>query len=847
MSTTTTQITLRSAVIIPFVMIFLFAIGVIVFVQKQSYEEVVADISQKQLSALTENVSNSLSHYLSEPFEAGLAINHSLSYNQLYTPNDTEAIQHYLLDAFTELYDRIPQLDVIGFGSEAADYIGFRKEADLDHTLMIQDDRTDSKLVIYRGSQVTEDIRTSIEGYDPRIRPWYAPVAESRTAMWSSIYANADERQEITLSALSPVYQSDEFVGVIVTDIRINTFNSFLSSLQEKTKASVFIVDEEQRMVAHSGQGSVVSWGTDLSEKGQRLFAYESSDPIIRTSAEIVNTQALAKTGDKEHFSFDVNNQRYFSLLSPYQDEFGLTWYIGISISEEELLGLMPKSQRDSWIAGLIVSLVGVAFTILIFNRITQPITSTATAAKHLAKGDWDSNMPRPGLIYETNLLVHAFNEMASNLRASFKALRNQLVYDSLTKLYSREGLIDASLHAQDEDIGSLYLIGVNRFRDINDSIGHHNGDQLLVGISERLKSILSEDYLLARTGGDEFAVYAPRVNEQQDITLLVSRLQQIFAAPFVMDDDNVIMKVSIGVVSTMPEHDMGLWLRNGSIALSNAKQDVTGVSYYSPEMASASKFRTQMLARIQDGLDNKEFVPYYQPIIDLNSGKIIGAEALARWLSKQGIVSPLDFIPIAEDSGMIQDIGHHILRKACYHAANAIQTGLWESDFNLHVNVSVHQLSRPDFVGEVEGILAESHLSPSNLTLEITESRIVDSAPTTLDNMHLLRKLGVSIAIDDFGTGYSSLAYLHSLPFDCLKIDRAFIDKLTAKELDNSVVAAVVNITRGFKVNLVAEGVETQTQADLLIQLGCPQAQGYLFSRPVPFEDWPTNLVNMK
>ena len=189
----------------------------------------------------------------------------------------------------------------------------------------------------------------------------------------------------------------------------------------------------------------------------------------------------------------------------------------------------------------------------------------------------------------------------------------------------------------------------------------------------------------------------------------------------------------------------------------------------------------------------------------------------------------------------MIQGIGQQILRQACQDCAQAIQHGRWRKDFQLHVNISVNQLSREDFANEVAEILDATGLAPANLTLEITESHLVESAHSTIDNMHKLRALGIAIAIDDFGTGYSSLAYLHSLPFDCLKIDRTFVEKLNREGLNSSVVAAVVNITRGFNVNVVAEGVETSLQAELLMELGCKLAQGYLYSRPVPFESWPS------
>ncbi|KIF52985.1 bifunctional diguanylate cyclase/phosphodiesterase [Vibrio owensii] len=848
MSNATTQITLRTAVLIPFVMIFLLAIGVIVYVQKQSYEEVVTDISDKQLSVLTESVHDHLNDYLRKPFTTVNALGHNVSYHNLYHPNDTKDVQAYLLSAFKDLYHSMPQLDVIAFGSETGDFTGFRRESADAYTLMVQDHRTDGNLVIYGSEEISDDIRTVIASYDPRTRPWYQPVAQDKKPHWSPIYANADERQDITLSAMTPVFEQGKFAGVLVTDVRINTFNQFLQELKQETNASVYIMDQAHRLVAHSGQGSVISWGTKFSDKGQRLLAEESIDPIIQMSAARVSGQSLTYSDQPYTFEFDFNGQRTFSRITPYYDANGLTWFIGTSISETELLGTLPKSQQKSWIVGFLVSLFGIVISMLIFNRVTRPINATATAAQHLAKGDWDSTMPKPGYVYETTVLVQAFNEMKGNLKASFKALREQLEFDSLTRLYSRQGLIEVSETLTHSGQGSLYLIGINKFRDINDSIGHHNGDQLLIHIAERLKQQLHDEATLARIGGDEFAVFMPTTHSDEDISLMERRLQQLLAAPFMLDGETVVIKISVGVVRTQPEQTMSLWLRNASIALSYAKQDSrTSVCHYSPEMASASKFRTQMLAKIQTGIDNREFVPFYQPIIDLATGNICGAEALARWHSESGMISPLDFIPIAEESGMIKTIGQQILFQACSDTRKAIDSKQWPQDFQLHVNVSVHQLSSPNFVESVAKVLHTTGLSANNVTLEITESRIIDSAPTTLDNLLKLREMGLGIAIDDFGTGYSSLAYLHALPFTCLKIDRTFINRLTKENLDSSVVAAIINITKGMKTNVVAEGVETAAQAQLLSSLGCNQVQGFYYSRPMPMEEWPTHLVNMK
>jgi diguanylate cyclase (GGDEF)-like protein len=829
-------------------MIFLLAISVMVYVQKQNYETVVTDISDKQLSVLTESVHEHLNCFLNEPLAAVTTLAHSVNHHNLFHPIDSHEIQTYLLSTFETLSESIPQLDVIAFGSESGDFTGFRLEPSGNYTLMLQSQQTGGDLVIYETSLVSDDIRSVITSYDPRNRPWYQPVAKNQRPMWSEIYSNSDERQEITLSAMAPVYLKQELAGVLVADVRLNTFNKFLREIAQKTKASVFIMDQEHRLVAHSESGSVISWGTRFSDKGQRLLASESTNPIIQSSATRVRSFDLSHTTQTFTFVFDHNGQRIFSRLTPYEDPNGIKWFIGTSISEAELLGVLPDSQEKSWLVGIIVSLIGIAICWVIFNRITKPINTTAAAALQLAKGDWNSSLPKPGYVYETTVLVQAFNEMTANLKASFTALREQLVYDSLTRLYSRQGLVEMCTQQRCQCHGTLFLLGINRFRDINDSVGHHNGDQLLIDIAERLKQQFQDDTLLARIGGDEFAIFVSNVHNSNDVRLIERRLQQLFATPFITQEEAVIMKISLGIVQSKQGEDMSLWLRNASIALSYAKQDsLTNVCHYSPELASASKFRTQMLTKIQTGVENREFIPHYQPIIDLATGNTCGAEALARWQSESGMVSPLDFIPIAEESGMIKAIGQQILLQACRDTYNAIENKQWPSDFQLHVNISVNQISCPDFVDSVTRVLTITKLPASNLTLEITESRIIDSGPTTLDNMTKLRDMGIGIAIDDFGTGYSSLGYLHTLPFTCLKIDRTFVNQLNQENLERSVVAAVLNITAGLKTSVVAEGVENASQAQLLRSIGCHQVQGFYYSRPMPLEEWPTHLVNME
>ena len=834
---------------LPFSLVLLLTIGVIALIQSTSYEKIVSEVSHKLLASFTKNVSNDLRFFLNEPFKANLTLSDTIQRYQLYQPHDLSQLNPYFESSLTNLYHDLEQMNVVGFGGINGEFLGFRREPNQGLSLMLQDSRTDNNLIIYRGKDISSDIRSTIENYDPRIRPWYTPAAETLQPSWSPIYANADERKETTLSAINPVLQNNKLLGVVVTDVKLNNFNKFLIQEQELTTGSIYIIDPEQRLVAHSELGSVVSLGTPHSPKGSRLLASESPNPIIRQSAKELSSINLKALVQEYSFVFNTKNDRYFNQISRYQDRYGLEWYIVVSISESDLLGYLPQQQRKGLFLGLVIGLVGLTIGLVVINRIIQPIFTTANAAKSLASGDWKHTIHNKGSIYETTMLMDAFSDMTQKLQSSFQALRDQILYDSLTHLYSRQGLIE-SVNTDEHTAKHrcLILIGVKAFRDINDSFGHLHGDQLLVAIAKRLKNHFSQQVVLSRVSGDEFAIYLNEVRDSSDMMQKAQELHAIFNTPFTTQGEEVLLKVSIGIIEgDLTTSSISEWLRNASIALSQAKNAPQGIVIYHPDMALASEMKTRLTTELGYAIENQEFVPFYQPVINLKTGEIKGAEALIRWFSPQrGMVSPVEFIPIAEDNGMIIEIGRFMLNQACKDTAQRIQSGQWAPDFHINVNLSVCQLTQDNFISELKHTLTTTQLPAENLTLEITESRLVNHDSQTIKTIKKIRRLGVRIAIDDFGTGYSSLAYLHQLPFDCLKIDRSFVSPLTKETLDTSVVVAIINMTKGFHIDIVAEGVETAEQAQLLTSLGCPSAQGYLYSRPVPIEEWPTDLVNV-
>ncbi|MGR5288402.1 bifunctional diguanylate cyclase/phosphodiesterase [Vibrio maritimus] len=833
-------LSLKKALIAPFIVVFLCSVGTILWLQKQRYDDLALDVSEKQLSSLTTNVVQSLDIYLDKPMTAVKALAHAIEYHKLYTPNDAAKLEDYLRSSFATLNIQSPQIDLMGFGGEQGEFLAMRaaeRSAEkVKFSLMVKDSGTNGDLLIYADDHRGSDILGNIAAYDPRQRPWYLPIRQQHQAAWSEVYTNADAAQEVTISALAPVFQSDarqrSLVGVAAIDVQIDTFRQFLASLNVTHQAKVYVMDAKQALIAQSDPTTI------LDDLGQRRLLTNSKDPMVQRISQAIESLASKQSVLLTH----QDEQTQYIMVSHYQTNTQINWYVVVVISAADLMGDIPVvSQQTLWVS-LLLGLSGMGLGIFVLNRLTVPLSETAKAAKQIANGSWDYPLPKRNQITEISQLLQSFSAMRSHLQASFHALREQLVRDNLTKLYSRQGFIETcdSLKVQQNGCGAILLIGINQFRDINDSLGHHSGDVLLTIVAERLKAwVLTESGVLGRVGGDEFAIYLPNLSSQEKLCYQ-HRLKQIFAAPFVVAGEPLSLNISIGVAHDCDNADM--CLRNAGIALSHAKTDNNRISVYTPVMAEQSKNKTRMLTYLRHALDHDLFEVYFQPLVDIRTGAPFGAEALLRLRDQDGkFISPLSFIPLAESSGLIKAIGQHMAADAMQTVNRAIEQGTLPPQFQLHINVSVIELSDHEYIGQLQRLLEQTRFPAAQLTVEITESQLADNDPVILTNMAQIKALGVSIAIDDFGTGYSSLAYLHKLPFDSIKIDKAFVDRLTHDNADDSVVAAISKLSRSFGFSLVAEGVETQVQAELIRMLGCHHAQGYLFSPPLPLEQWPS------
>jgi len=495
-------------------------------------------------------------------------------------------------------------------------------------------------------------------------------------------------------------------------------------------------------------------------------------------------------------------------------------------------------------------------------SSITHAATTTMGEVIHLhqqLKPDYDAD----------GKLQHLYGSLldVTEMHQAQNEIRKLAYYDVLTGLPNRVYFKDLLKRAVDnirryDRLGALLFIDLDNFKRINDTMGHHIGDLLLNNVAEAIQSVLrstdvfacdanSSQKSIARLAGDEFTLILSEINQPEDAGIVAERLLARLKQPFEIEGNEVSVSASIGI-AIIPQDGQSSeeYLRNSDIAMYTAKSEGKNTfKFFDQAMNLKAKHRMKMENALRNALDNNEFTLLYQPQIEIETGEMHGVEALIRWHSKElGFVPPLDFIPLAEETGMIIPIGNWVLKEACHQAKAWLDIGVQLK--RVAVNVSTRQFSQMGFDQVVQRTLNEADLPAHFLELEMTESLLMKQSDKAITMLNKLKQVGVGLSIDDFGTGYSSLAYLKQFPIDHIKIDKAFIDNVNADQSNAAIVKAVIAMASSMSLRVTAEGVENFEQLDFLRARLCTEAQGYYFSRPVDpagVEDFAKKISNQK
>jgi diguanylate cyclase (GGDEF)-like protein len=644
---------------------------------------------------------------------------------------------------------------------------------------------------------------------------------------------------------IDAVVQHDLSTAVGLTDsaTRLQQINSSLyrlSTLQASKTTDLSVTQEIGRLVTQTA-----SLADDLAAQGGNTGMAAERDDILQVVAKIrVYGEAIDVFGSMleidfpsavEFFRpFDKNATKVLEMIGDIADR-----AVTDAKSRAEVSVHLAKTIRLSLMAVSVAgSLLLFGVAALLTRATVRSVNQIATATEKVAQGHAAVDIAVLARDDELGTIVQSLAIFQSNVRQ----LAFLAHHDPLTGLPNRalfNDRVQQALKLLDRSIGFAVLcLDLDRFKFVNDTLGHPVGDVLLQRVAERLRACVRDGDTVARLGGDEFAIILLNLNEPSELDVLASRIIETVKSSYEIDGHLIHIGTSIGMALAPADGAISdELLKKADTALYEAKSNGGGSScFYEDAMNVALQSRRQIEAGLRRALEEDEFVLYYQPLVDAQSHRVCSCEALVRWNHpERGLIFPDAFIPIAEASGLIGAIGQWVLGRACRDAAS------WDSDIKIAVNLSPSQFKDKNLVSYIQAALAASGLPASRLELEITESVLLNDSNIILAILLEIKALGVQISMDDFGTGYSSLSYLRSFPFDKVKIDRSFIKDLPNDKNAMAIIRAIVGLGETFGMTVTAEGVETNEQAVLLALEDCTHLQGYLFSRAVPAGDIPT------
>lgn len=608
----------------------------------------------------------------------------------------------------------------------------------------------------------------------------------------------------------------------------VRRLDGLLEQFQNRSDVSaVFIADINRQVMSATGPVAYAP--------GAR-----ATDPLIQSAVGAVDMRMETANG-------------IIRIAQPVFFGGRLVGAVSVDVPIEAVSRPLDEIMQRQLLVALAALAVFLPLVAVLVRNALGPVQKLTEAARHASSRKLDFRI-EVNTGDELEVLANAFNRMLARLDASMKRIHRLAYVDMVTELPNRERFRkEVERVARDAEAeggeGAVLFLDLDRFKRVNDSLGIGEGDRLLEAVARRLREAArgwdlssgldsSEPSFVARLGGDEFTILLPRLREPADAARVAQRVLDAVRRPFEISGHHVFLGVSVGIAAFPRDGaDPETLLRHADLAMATAKRSGGNAYEFFESAMNQSAFERLVLeSELREAVREDQLVVYYQPKMDMRNGAVAGSEALVRWKHPTaGLLSPGAFIQAAEECGLIGEIGDWVLRRACKEAASLLAQGV---SMPVAVNVSAMQLERAGFTETVLDALEQSGLPPRLLELELTESTAMKHPEQIIGQIEPLRKLGVTFAIDDFGTGHSSLASLTRMPFDVFKIDQSFVRDMMGDEHARIVVETILAMAKALKLQTVAEGVETNEQLSFLRQQGASMAQGYLFARPMPFED---------
>ena len=835
------KVSLPVFLVVPFLLQIFVTVGIIGWLSLQNGQTAVNEVTSELRNGISTHIQDQLNSYIAIPPLMNQITANAIASGQIGLNNEQVLGRNFWKQILT-----FPNTTFHYIGTTNGEFYTARRLASGEVQVGLANQATNQQINYFTPDQNGDRLKLAEiipNRFDPRTRPWYKAAVKAGRPTWTKIYRHFVTKG-LTISATQPIYsQQGDLLGVVSTDFVFLQVNQFLRSLKIGKSGQTFIMEKT---------GELISTSTDdptFNIRGQvtdHILAQNSKNDVIRFAAQqIIKDQQSLKISTKTEIEFEVKGVKYFAQVSPLTDQFGIDWLIVVILPEADFMEKIQQNTQTTIIICAIAIGLSALIGIYVARQITKPILKLANAVSNLANQEDGVIIPEEG-IEELQVLAKSFNTMSSQLESTFIDLHHSAYHDSLTNLPNRSAFLfsleNRIAHRQVEPdyLFALLFLDLDRFKLVNDSLGHLIGDLLLVNVAKRLESCLRKTDMLSRFGGDEFIILLHEIPHIDFAKQFAERLQKVLSQPFELDGNQIYTSASIGIVSplnsTGSPQDL---LRDADIALYQAKQDGKACSRMfdaamHDDASALMQLEMDLRRAIALPISIEEFEVYYQPVIDIKDLSIVGCEALVRWNHPtRGLLNPGLFLSVASDMGAIATIDWWVLKQACQQMQYWLKTYPHISLKQVSVNLSSILFMQPNWIEKIDRILLETGLERKHLKLELVESTLMDSTDATRTALEELRKSGINIDIDDFGTGYSSLSYLWRFPLDAIKIDRSFIINLEKKNLE--IVKVVILLAHNLGMQTVAEGVETARQLEILRDLGCDRAQGYFFSPPVP------------
>jgi len=824
--------TIRTLFITFFCIVFV-VVSTIVYLDRQN---LLNTMSHNLFVSKSGMLKKAVEEYINIPQQADAVLSNAL---QHYNSDNVAVSDIYadLMNIVNVVYQGNDELNLIQFGSKEGDYIGISHKLSnrKQEYLTLKNASTGNVLTSYSGLTQRSTVVMRNAEYVMEQRPWFHSVFNNQKPYWTPVYRDLNAAKAYGIAYSVPAFnRQGDFIGVIASELHLDALDRKLRELIPYEKSKLLVIDEQNHIIASSEVGLSVK----ANSEAFLPTLTQNSSPEIETIGE-----KLLKSNASETVKITFQHNDYYASRFPVSDLSGkLKWQAVVIIPASVILGSV---NMHDWFMVVALVLTFVLMAVLmhfVLSRITLPLRRIVEKTKELEHGQWPASRQQYQF-EEIAELESGFTHLSERLTDSFEQLRKKIEYDPVSRLYTRSGLLNDQRIYQRHNL--LALVHVTNMKSIMNTLGHKYADDFIGEFLLQAEKVLPTNIIVARDNIDKFIIVFPGINQESDYLKYQDLMNSLFSSVNTEQSagkSNFLFTGNTGMVlqdikpDTITDILMHAW-----IALRHAEKSGNAATrLYTEDMLASELTNIHMHESLSGAMASNELYLVLQPIVGKNDRtSCMAGECLVRWNSAElGEISPDNFIPVAEESGLIVPLGRWIIEEACKELAGMIERGA-PSDFRLHINISAIQLLQQGFSWHLMDTIKLNGLKNENICVEITESVLMRDMQQACQVLDYLRRHGISISLDDFGAGFSSLSYLHALPFDSIKIDRQFVSNQLKDEKSLSVINSVLVLAKGFNVPLIAEGVEEADIEDQLIALGCDQVQGYHLARPALFANW--------